>query len=367
LRSSTGEYFIGLDHVRAVAAFFVFSWHFIHVYQGHMASPPVFPLSLLSEGHTGVAIFMTLSGYVFAKLLEGKNIKYTSFIWNRFLRLAPLLIIIIIIVGYQNYLVGNDLLNYAKKIVAGVIKPSFPNGGWAITVELHFYLVLPVLLFLVKRWKYSLVFILVLAVFTRTLLYLNLGQIQTLSFLTIVGRIDQFLLGIMAYQFRSHISGKHFLIAGVITLFTIFFWYFDSLGGFYMSPSYPSPSAIWIYLPTVEGVAYASMIAWYDNSFKHSTGAVSRFIARIGTYSYSIYLWHFFFVFEISCAISNYLVDLSNINIAILFSIVCFPLMVPIGYLSYKYIESPFLEFRTRYIVTSEPTASRSSKIRENP
>lgn len=359
--SSTGEYFIGLDHVRAVAAFFVFTWHFIHVYCGHLAPPPAFPLSLLSEGYTGVAIFMTLSGYLFAKLLDGKNIKYTFFIWNRFLRLAPLLILIIIIVGYQNYLVGSDLLSYAKKIVAGVIKPSLPNGAWVITVELHFYLILPVLLFLTKRWKYSLVCVLGVAVFTRSLLYLNLGQIQALSYWTIVGRIDQFLLGILAYQFRSHISGKHFLIAGIITLFAIFFWYFDSLGGFYMNPSYPSPSAIWIYMPTLEGVAYASAIAWYDNSFKHSAGVVSRFIAHIGTYSYSIYLWHFFFVLEISNAISSYVVDLSNLNIAILFSIISFPLMVPIGYMSYKFIESPFLKFRTRYIVASEPTVSRSS------
>jgi len=31
---------------------------------------------------------MTLSGYLFAKLLDGKRIKYGSFLWNRFLRLV---------------------------------------------------------------------------------------------------------------------------------------------------------------------------------------------------------------------------------------------------------------------------------------
>jgi len=29
-------------------------------------------MALLDEGHTGVALFMTLSGYLFAKLLDGK-------------------------------------------------------------------------------------------------------------------------------------------------------------------------------------------------------------------------------------------------------------------------------------------------------
>ncbi len=94
MKSSSGKYFIGLDHVRAVAAFIVFTWHFIHVNNGQLAPPPTFPLSLLTEGHTGVALFMVLSGYLFAKLLDGKNIVYTSFFWNRFLRLAPLLLIV---------------------------------------------------------------------------------------------------------------------------------------------------------------------------------------------------------------------------------------------------------------------------------
>ncbi len=89
MKSSSGKYFLGLDHIRAVAAFLVFTWHFIHVNNGHEAAPPIFPLSILTEGHTGVALFMALSGYLFAKLLDGKNIIYTSFIWNRFLRLAP--------------------------------------------------------------------------------------------------------------------------------------------------------------------------------------------------------------------------------------------------------------------------------------
>ena len=75
MKSSTGMYFVGLDHIRALAAYIVFSWHFVHVHDGHLGdSPSIFPLSLLTEGHTGVALFMTLSGYLFTKLLDGKNI-----------------------------------------------------------------------------------------------------------------------------------------------------------------------------------------------------------------------------------------------------------------------------------------------------
>jgi len=355
MKSSSGKYFIGLDHVRAVALIMVFTWHFIHIHNGHLAPPPIFPLSLLTEGHTGVAIFMVLSGYLFAKLLDGKNIIYISFIWNRFLRLAPLLLVVIIIVGFQKYFRGEDLFYYAKSIFAGIITPTLPNGGWAITVEFHFYLMLPILLFLTNKWKYSLIFVLLIAIIIRIYLYQHFGTIQILSYLTIIGRIDQFLLGILAYQFRRNISGRHFLVLCSLFMFAVFYWYFDSQGGFYMNQSYPSPSAIWIYMPTIEGVAYALAIAWYDSSFKHSTGKVSRFISLIGTYSYSIYLLHFFVVFELSSAIDRYIVDLSNINIAMLFSIFCFFLvMMPIGYLGYTFFEAPFIKFRKRYIVSDK-------------
>ena len=303
---------------------------------------------------------MTLSGYLFAKLLDGKKIKYMSFMWNRFLRLAPLLIIVIILAGYQKYLSGSDLFNYAKSIIAGVIKPSLPNGGWSITAEFHFYLILPALLFLTNKWKYSLIFVLIAAVTIRSLLHQDIGQIQTFSYWTIIGRVDQFLLGIMAYQFRNNISKRHLLVLSTLTFFSVFYWYFDSQGGFYMNPSYPSPSPIWIYLPTLEGFAYALAIAWYDNSFEHSTGKISRFIALIGTYSYSIYLLHFFIVFKLSSAINSNIIYISNIYIAMFLSVISFLVMVPIGYVSYRFVESPFLRFRTRYIVADKPKKSCS-------
>lgn len=332
----------------------MFTWHFIHVNNGHLAQPPVFPLSLLTEGHTGVALFMVLSGYLFAKLLDGKKIVYTAFIWNRFLRLAPLLLAVILFIGFERYLAEEDLFGYVKSVFSGIVKPCLPNGGWSITAEFHFYLMLPILLFIKKKWKYSLLFVLLAAVITRTVLHQVFGQIQTLSYWTIAGRIDQFVLGILFYRFGRHLSGKHGLVLCGLTAFAVFYWYFDSQGGFYMSPSYPSPGPVWIFMPTIEGLVYAMAIAWYDNSFEHSAGRVSRFVALVGTCSYSIYLLHYFFVFDISKAIHSHVVDLSNIHLAILFSVLCFGLMVPIGYLSYNYIESPFLKFRKRYVVGKE-------------
>jgi peptidoglycan/LPS O-acetylase OafA/YrhL len=72
MKSSSGAHFIALDHIRALAAFMVFTWHFIHGPAGDFPvptgyAPAIFPLSVLDQGHTGVALFMCLSGYLFKK------------------------------------------------------------------------------------------------------------------------------------------------------------------------------------------------------------------------------------------------------------------------------------------------------------
>ena len=352
MKSTSGQYFIGLDHLRAFAAFMVFVWHFSWASGSLYAEPPIPPFSLLTEGHTGVALFMALSGYLFAKLLADKKINFRAFIWNRFLRLAPLLILTMVLYAMYKGYRGQALDDYIKLVASGWLYPNLPNGGWSITVEFHFYLILPLLLLLVRKWQYSLFFVLVLALVIRTYLYYKYGEVQVLSYWTLVGRIDQFLLGIMAYQFRNKIAHKHVLMVISTVAFVWFYSWFDNLGGYYQSPSYPSPSAIWIYLPTFEGLFYALLIAWYDNSINHSTGRISRFIALIGNYSYSIYLFHLFFVFEFAAIVDKYIVQSSSIYSTLLLAPVFYLALVPIGYLSFRFIEAPFLKFRTNYIIT---------------
>lgn len=154
----------------------------------------------------------------------------------------------------------------------------------------------------------------------------------------------------LVFQFRSYLTGRHVIAIGTIIAFMMFYWYFDLEGGFYQNPSYPSPSRLWILLPTIEGFAFAVGIAWYDNSFSHSTSGASRFVGRIGEYSYSIYLLHFFVVFHAAKFVDGRIMDISNFYLALLWSIVFFVLMMIPGYFSYRFIESPFLKLRRRYV-----------------
>jgi len=354
MKSSSGKYFVALDHVRALAAFLVFTWHFTHYKNGYPVPfefvPDIFVFSIFNEGHTGVALFMTLSGYLFAKLLDGKKIDYAHFLWNRFLRLAPLLLLVLFLVGTKYGLDADNIKSYLWRVTKGIVYPTLPNGGWSVTAEFHFYLILPFLLWIARHSKYALLGIIACMIAFRLYLHSQLGEIQDLSYFTIVGRMDQFLFGIIAYRFSSLISGRHLFVGSMATIFLLFYWWFDSVGGFYHYPTYPSPSLIWIILPTIEGLIYGLIIAWYDNSFSHKTGSISTFIAKIGTYSYSIYLLHFFVVFKMARYIHENLIDISNYYLAFAFSILCFLLMIPIAYISHRYVETPFLKLRTPYL-----------------
>jgi rhamnosyltransferase len=350
LKSSTGKYYQALDHIRAVAVFVVFVWHFNHFDNGQLASPLVFPLSLFTEGHTGVAIFMVLSGYLFAKLLGNKKINYPVFLYNRGLRLLPLLVCVLLIIAAQAYV--DDKLNAAFFIhlLKGFVLPTLPNGGWSITVEFHFYIVLPVLLITAIKFPNLLMFSLIVFVGARVGFYILVGEVQSVSYWTIIGRIDQFLLGIIGFRLKDHITGKKYLALPIVFFFLVFWFYFDTLGGFYNPEANVTNKALWIIIPTIEGISYTFLIAWYDNRSRPSNALISRFIALVGNYSYSIYLLHFFFVFEISEFINSKIIALSNPYIVLLAAIPSFLVILPISFISFKLIETPFLRFRKSYL-----------------
>jgi peptidoglycan/LPS O-acetylase OafA/YrhL len=259
-------------------------------------------------------------------------------------------LIVTVLTGVQ--LVGNQnatISEFLTWIALGLVHPTLPNGGWSITVEFHFYLMLPILLLLMYQSRWTLVALIALSTAIRTILYARYEEVQFWSYLTIIGRIDQFVLGMLAFNLRSFFSFQHALAISIIVAFGAFYWFFDIKGGFYNMPTYPSPAALWILMPTIEGAAYGLLIAWYDGSFRFAKTGLSKFVSLFGTYSYSIYLLHFFIVFEVADLIQEHVMDISNFYIALLWSFAFYISMMPIGYLSFRFIESPFLKLRIPY------------------
>ena len=359
MRSSSGQHFIALEHLRALAAFMVVAWHFLHFDNGTPVpfggAPALFPLALIDEGHTGVALFMVLSGYLFAKLLDGKDISYPAFFWNRFIRLAPLLLVTFVLVGIQRHLRGGDAIEYFSALYRGFVYPVWPNGGWSVTTEIHFYIALPILLYLSRCSKLLPLGIVVTAIILRLYYYQINGQVQSVAYWTILGRIDQFVLGMVAFFYAAQLSKNTNLLFLIFFLFMAFWWWFDNSGGFYLHPKYPSPSLIWIWIPTIEGLAYAALIVWYDAKIIVGSTIASRMLRQLGEYSYSIYLLHFFIVFRVARYINSNVMDISNFYIGLVWSIAFFIAMLIPGYLSFRFIESPFLKLRLKYIKDPKP------------
>jgi peptidoglycan/LPS O-acetylase OafA/YrhL len=330
-----------------VACYLVFIWHFSHSFTGHPVAfgyaPAIFPLALLDEGHIGVAVFMCLSGYLFAKILNGVDISYRRFIWNRFVRLAPLLAFVSIIVGVDHVHSGWTILGYIQVWMAGAILPDiWPNGGWSITVEAHFYVILPVLLILVRRSPWFALLVVGAAFATRLLIYELTGQIHRLAYFTIVGRIDQFVLGMLLFHIGYALKARHLLASAVFLILAAVYYAFDRLGGWY-GPS----EAIWIILPTIEGALICVLIAYYDHSPIRVPKPLSWSLATMGSVSYSMYLLHPFFIFELS-ALADRLFH-PGFYESLCFGTIAFLSTVPIAWVSFALIEKPFLALRISY------------------
>jgi peptidoglycan/LPS O-acetylase OafA/YrhL len=366
MRSSSGHHYVGLDHLRALAAFMVVAWHFLHFDNGtpvpFEGAPAVIPLALIDEGHTGVSLFMVLSGYLFAKLLDGKDIEYSAFFWNRLVRLAPLLLVVFVLAGAQHYWYGGSIVPYLEMLAKGLILPVWPNGGWSITTEIHFYLLLPFLMLLARRSNGLPILLVAAAMALRTALFFFYGEVQSWSYWTIVGRIDQFVLGILAFLYTPLILRHGKLTLSVVMAFVMFWWWFNMAGGFYRLPSYPSNQPIWIFLPTIEGLAYALLVVWYDNKASARRTWISSLAQRMGEYSYSIYLLHVFFVFRAAAWIDTHVMDISNFYLGLVWATLFFLIMLIPGYLSYRFIERPFLRLRRTYVRERTTLASTGAR-----
>ena len=365
MRSTGGLYFSRLDHVRAVAIYLVFVWHFLHVtpqFPVPYASDPIFPFALLDEGHTGVALFMTLSGYLFAKLVGNQQLDFRNFLYSRALRLGPLLIACLTAWWIIGWLTADPIP--ISDLVGGLILPTWPKGAWSITIELHFYALFPLLLFLCRRFGPAvLLLILLFAIALRAQLWLAMGDVQFLSYWTIIGRIDQFLLG-MVFALAPIRRSIHIFVAAVSGVSFLILWQqFDASGGYYNRTGVVSGSALWIVIPTVEAIAYGSLISMYDRSSVRLPAWLDHGLAKIGEWSYSMYLLHFFPIVLLRWLFSDAVGRPEFFFPALLAATIAFLAFLPVAALSYTRFEKAFLAYRRPYLMGERVGKSEKTEV----
>ncbi|MBU1425702.1 MAG: acyltransferase [Gammaproteobacteria bacterium] len=345
MRSTTGIYFEKLDHVRAVAAFLVFTWHFIHAGGVPTSYVPSFwPASILEEGHTGVSIFFTLSGYLFAKLLDGRTVCYPRFILNRAIRLLPLLIIALALWSAVELHSGTSSRTVLATLIGGAVLPLWPNGAWSIAVEIQYYVLLPLVLYLLHR-NIRLLFWLMLVLLVIRVGIFQFVDIQRIAYATIIGRLDQFILGVCAFALTKRRPVPAALLFASILALLVVYQVFNLQGGI----DGTEKSSIWLVLMTFEGGCYAVLIAYYDQSSWNLPAKLSKALAFFGTVSYSVYLLHPFYVAVVAPIVFTKQEGPPTFPGALAISTIALICFLPIAWISYQLIEKPFLKYRVRY------------------
>jgi peptidoglycan/LPS O-acetylase OafA/YrhL len=370
VHSSSATYVPRLDHLRFFAVLLVLGWHSIHANGAIPFNfvPSFFALSIFEEGHTGVSLFLTLSGFIFARLCDGHGVIYSSFIRNRLLRVAPLLIVWTLVNYPLSQLPPERML---AMLVLLTTRGDFPGLGWTALIEVQLYFVFPFLLRF-SHWygpKYLLGIVLV-ALMLRTGVWMTTGTlpvglvttsaVQLIAYWTAVGRVDEFVLGMLGFEVSRRWGrqiGHPLVMLALCTGWLFICHRMNLLGGYYFSPATPQGQMLWIYFPTLEGLFYGLITASYLNLPLPRIQITSRFFAWLGTLSYSAYLNHWMIVQGCFLWAPRFgLMLASPVQIIAFTCCVVLPLVIACSALTYYVIEMPFLRLRTQYLTTPAPT-----------
>ncbi len=368
MRSPNIAYLPGVDHCRAFAATLIVYYHCTMFLGVHEPSADVDvlmpgkwiqagnPLSaVIVEGHTAVAFFMVLSGFIFAYGAAGREVRSWPFLRNRLLRIYPLFLTIIFLaisafpkrfspLGFLTTVAG--LANYPGALAVG----PFAVMIWAIGVEMQFYLLFPFLNGHLNRGgPRALLLLLPTALLLRVIGVIGEGNLHMLTYQTILGRIDQFLLGMLAAHLwlARRVTDRAWrrLLLPSAGLVVAALFAFNRLGG------YPAKATWKVLWPTLEGGVWALFLLSYLAVSPSIGRRVSAALAKVGELSFSMYLLHHSLTWFV--VRRGWVIDpgWGRPTAAVLTTtLVALPIVLAVSALTYNAIEKPFLALRGRYV-----------------
>jgi peptidoglycan/LPS O-acetylase OafA/YrhL len=377
MKSSNFRYLVGVDHLRGIAALAVLLYHSTQLItgdlKGHYFDPhtdrgitawnPV--KAVVSEGQLGVSLFMVLSGFIFVSGLLGRRWSVPQFFYNRFVRIYPLYVFLIVLAVGLYPQTSTGALLQALVPIAG-FSPTDTYAGtvnstgviWTVVVEVQFYLLFPFLMRWVEQRRFWLLGRIVLLMIILRLLAMVAGDVDMGRIgYTIWGHLDEFICGMVAaWLFRNRSDVVHrwrwaLLVGGLVG------WAALALGmnRWRVHVGEDAYSDIFVILPTITGIVMAVVVLGWVTTVTSERSVWSRLLARLGLISYSLYLTHFM-VLRILVA----QVDLPRLGFSpwldsLVWSVVVFlPLTIALSALTYSVVEKPFLELRKRYVTTPE-------------
>ena len=290
-----------IDQLRWLAATIVFLFHFNMEFRNLGGAAITSPwLALVTEGHTGVGLFFTLSGFLFMQIaLHQRVIHYGDFMRNRFLRIFPLFFTVFLVattIGRDKFQ-PQDVL-YMLSTNLGLAPTSYTvitGAAWCISLEFLFYAIFPFLArFTMERGARYLLQLLAVMLFFKFASFAVNEKSTLMYFSTFVGRFDQFLIGMLAamvYQARRAWLHRHapWLLPLAVALVMA------CVAAMSIRASFSSPnpkSQLWIVWSMIESASWAAVIlAWvaFDRGLPNW---LERVLNHGGKISFSFYLLH---------------------------------------------------------------------------
>lgn len=346
------------DLIRLLAAVQVLFWHGCIHFEG--MTEAFHPLLVIIYSLPGVPIFFTISGFlIYHSLLNNRN-NLRKYFTNRFLRIYPalwacifftvLLIFFSANIPFSEYLSGSFFkwlaaqLTFFQFYTIDLFRSwgvGHPNGSlWTITVEIQFYIALPViaLLFdkhfktrLQKNTLYGALALLSLGlkmIFYESESFDN-PLIHSIFGVTIINYFYHFCVGILIYI--NFDSIKHWLISKAIWWALIYVAYvivFKEILGWYDS----------VYNTDFLSILANVILSLLTISAAFTFPTLSQKILRGNDLSYGIYIFHM--------PIFNFFLESGVINTPILFLSVCL-LVIFVAFLSWRFIEKPALRLKS--------------------
>ena len=369
MESKNVAYLERLDHIRFFAAALVLIFHtYLAVYQNPRVTPDPFRIPLIEQGHTGVPLFMVISGMILTIIVAGKEISVLNFYKNRVLRIYPLFAFMVTL-GYFatpdprptsqgiDYLLALLPISNLYRLQYG----AFGGHLWSIAVELQFYILFPLIISLRVRYgaKYLLGSIAAL-VLLRAGVFRATGSVHGLAFFSIFGNLDIFLVGMLVGELYLACREKTYWwnnAAAVVSLLFVInaalyiafrpssFFHVDY---HHRSPTGISNSALWIIWPTLQAVAWGAFVLMYLGG--RGRVPMSAFLSRCGKCSYSMYVWHLFIIHLLPSRLVENMTPYTTGIFVVL------PVTLAISAVSYHLIEEPFFSLRARYVESRKPT-----------
>jgi peptidoglycan/LPS O-acetylase OafA/YrhL len=364
-------YFPNLDGWRFLCFLSVFFYHSFHteVVEVKMSDTYHFiTKEIFGNGNLGVNFFFVLSGFLITYLLfhekhQNGKIDLRSFWMRRLLRIWPLFYfcvffgfvifpLIKIIFGQAPSETANPLmyllfLNNFDLLANGLPDASVLGVLWSIAIEEQFYLIWPVILAVVpfKRSWFVFFFIILVSIISRvmnpTYMFSEYHTISCIGDMAVGGFGAWLILRFRTIQYRIETLSRSWIIF-VYLWFILMYFFRDEIFTQYSG------------LKSLDRFIIALLIIFVileQNYAKNSFFKMKEFklFSKLGKYTYGMYCLHF-----VAILITLKLTQFMGLNktlweVVFLETTMALILTALIAYLSYRYLESPFLKLKAKF------------------